>query len=116
MDGNFTQNSNQQNDQEYRVYEPNQYRGPVVVSNAIPEKNGALAVSSLVCGIIGLVGFWSVIPSAIIALVGLILGILNLAKKDPQKGMAIAGVVISVLALLLSLATGFGFLIVMSLL
>ena len=111
MNENFTQNSYDQNGQDdgYKTYAPNNYNGPVVVSNAIPTKSGGLAVGSLVCGIIGLVGFWSVIPSFIIAIVGIILGIVNIAKKNPQKGMAIAGIIISVLALILSIATGIVF-------
>ena len=97
-----------------RTYAPNNYNGPVIVANAIPTKSGALAVGSLVCGIISLVGFWSVIPSAILAVVGTILGIINLAKKNPQKGMAIAGIVISILAFILSAATGIVFIAAMS--
>ena len=31
-------------------YAPNNYNGPVMVSNAIPEKSGGKAVGSLVCG------------------------------------------------------------------
>ena len=70
----------------------------------IPAKNGGLAVGSLVCGIIGIVSFWSVAPSLIISIVGIILGIVNIAKKNPQKGMAIGGIITSVLGLLLSIA------------
>jgi len=89
---------------EYRTIEPNNYNGPIVVANAIPSKNGGLAVGSLVCGIIGIVSFWSVAPSLIISIVGIILGIVNIAKKNPQKGMAIGGIITSVLGLLLSIA------------
>lgn len=108
MNENFTQDSYNQenNDNGYKTYAPNNYSGPVVVSNAIPTKSGGLAVGSLVCGIIALVGFWSVIPSAILAIVGVVLGIVNIAKKNPSKGMAIAGIIVSILGFLLSVATG----------
>lgn len=94
----------QNGDNGYKSFAPNHYNGPVVVADAIPKKSGACAVTSLVCGIISIVAFWSVAPSLIIAVVGLIFGIVNLAKKNPQKGMAIAGIITSLLGLLLSAA------------
>ncbi len=95
---NFGQNGDNNG---YNSYAPNNYNGPVVVSNAIPEKSGGKAVGSLVCGIISIVGFWSFI-TIVVSIVGIILGIINIAQKNPQKGMAIAGIITSVLGLLLS--------------
>ncbi|MBO5093226.1 MAG: DUF4190 domain-containing protein [Lachnospiraceae bacterium] len=94
----------QNNDNGYKSYAPNNYNGPVVVADAIPKKSGACAVTSLVCGIISILAFWSVAPSLIIAIVGLVFGIVNFAKRNPQKGMAIAGIITSLLGLLLSAA------------
>lgn len=104
---NFNQNVNNNG---YSSFAPNNYNGPIVVSNAIPEKSGGKAVGSLVCGIISIIGFWSFI-TIIVAIVGIVLGIINIAQKNPQKGMAIAGIVMSVLGLLLSI--GFFFLYVL---
>ena len=95
----------------YNSYAPNTYNGPVVVSNAIPEKSGGKAVGSLVCGIISILGFWSFI-TIVVSVVGIILGIINIAQKNPQKGMAIAGIITSVLGLLLSI--GFFFLYIVA--
>lgn len=95
----------------YNSYAPNNYNGPVVVSNAIPEKSGGKAVGSLVCGIISILGFWSFI-TIVVSVVGIILGIINIAQKNPQKGMAIAGIITSVLGLLLSI--GFFFLYIVA--
>lgn len=94
----------QNNDNGYQTFAPNNYNGPIVVADAIPKKSGACAVTSLVCGIISILAFWSVAPSLIVSIVGLIFGIVNLAKKNPQKGMAIAGIITSLLGLLLSIA------------
>lgn len=81
------------------------------MSNAIPEKSGGKAVGSLVCGIISILGFWSFI-TIVVSVVGIILGIINIAQKNPQKGMAIAGIITSVLGLLLSI--GFFFLYIVA--
>ena len=77
------------------------YTSQVVVSDAVPKKNGSFAVGSLVCGVLGLLACWAV-PGAICSIIGIILGIISLAKGRPQKGMAIGGIVMSSLALLLS--------------
>ncbi len=86
----------------YNNYAANGYNGPVVVSNAIPQKNGGLAVGSLVCGIISILGFWSLI-TFILAIVGVVLGIVNNAQDNPNKGMAIAGVILNIIGFLLTI-------------
>ncbi len=83
-------------------YAPNNYNGPVMVSNAIPEKSGGKAVGSLVCGIISILGCWSYV-TIVLSIVGIVLGIINLAQHNPQRGMAIAGIITSVIGLLLSI-------------
>ena len=86
----------------YNNYMPNNYNGPIVVANAVPEKSGGLAIGSLVCGIISILGFWSVI-TAIVAIVGVVLGIVNNAQDNPNKGMAIAGIILNIIGFLLSI-------------
>lgn len=86
----------------YNNYVPNNYNGPIVVSNAVAPKSGGLAVGSLVCGIISVLGFWSVI-TIILSIVGVVLGAVNNAQDNPNKGMAIAGIILSILGFLLSI-------------
>lgn len=83
-------------------YAPNNYNGPIVVSNAVPPKSGGLAVGSLVCGIISILGCWSVI-SFIISIVGVVLGIVNNAQDSPNKGMAVAGIILNIFGFILSI-------------
>lgn len=88
----------------YNNYAPNGYNGPIVVTNAIPasSKSGGLAVGSLVCGIISILGFWSLI-TLIVAIVGAVLGIVNNTQENPNKGMAIAGIILNIIGFLLSI-------------
>ncbi len=82
---------------------PTAITNSVVVSNAIPEKKAAekqWAVLSAVlfpCWVSGLCHIF-------VSIVGIVLGIINIAQKNPQKGMAIAGIILSVLGLLLTVA------------
>ncbi len=111
---NEKENSGQNNNGAgYNSYAPNSYNGPVVVSNAIPEKSGGKAVGSLVCGIISVLGFWSFV-TFFVSIVGIVLGIINIAQKNPQKGMAIAGIILSVLGLLLTVAYIFIYVVLIS--
>ena len=86
----------------YNNYMPNNYNGPIVVANAVPTKGGGLAVGSLVCGIISILGFWSMI-TVIVAIVGVVLGAVNNAQDNPNKGMAIAGIILNIIGFLLSI-------------
>ncbi len=43
MNENNTQNGSNQNNNGYSSFSPNNYNGPVVVANAVPEKNGGKA-------------------------------------------------------------------------
>ena len=74
-----------------------------VVYDAVPDKTNGTSVAALVCGILGLIFFW--IPGVDIGLclAGLICGIVSLVKGFGGKGLAIAGLVLSVLASILTL-------------
>ena len=63
------------------------------------EKYG-LAISSFVLGILGFV-FTFIVIGIVPAIIGLILGIVSIAKDTKKKGMAIAGIVISIIAIML---------------
>lgn len=74
------------------------------------QQTNGLAVAGLVLGILAIVGSWVPVLNAISALlgiVGLILAIVGLAKHRKYgsgKGMAIAGIVLSALAIVVSIA------------
>lgn len=107
MDGNYGQNQNWQNPNQNQPNQnwqnPNRNQNPYYNGyNSGQPNNGGLAVGSLVCGIISLLGFWSVI-TFFVAIVGVILGVVNIAQDNPNKGMAIAGIILSVLGFLLSI-------------
>lgn len=63
-----------------------------------PVSNG-LGIASLVLGILSLALFCSCI-NIILAVLAIVFGILQLVKKDAPKGMAIAGIVMSVLSMI----------------
>ena len=75
-----------------------------------PERGGALWLSivSLICGIWGAAAFFddsglnkdALVGIGILAVAGLALGVVNLSQKRAGKGMAIAGLLLSSLALL----------------
>lgn len=64
------------------------------------KKSVGLAVASMVCGIVGLV-LSCCIPylPIVLGIVGLVLGVVSLRKQAGGKGMAIAGVVCSIITL-----------------
>ncbi|MGO4105039.1 MmpS family transport accessory protein [Leifsonia sp. YAF41] len=71
-----------------------------------PKTGNGLGVAALIIGIIALVGAF--IPflnygTGFIAFIGLVLGIIGLVRKGKKKGVAIAGTIISGLALILSI-------------
>lgn len=72
-----------------------------------PQKTGSgLGVAALILGIVALVG--AVIPflnyvAWVVGVVGLILGIIALVQKNRRKGVAVAGTIISGVAIILSI-------------
>lgn len=87
----------------YNSYASNGYNGPIIASNAVPNKGGGLAVGSLVCGVVSIICFWSII-TFIAAIVGLVLGIVNNVQNNSNKGLAIVGIITNCLAILLTAA------------
>ena len=69
-----------------------------------------LATASLVLGIIALVIFCIPVLALILAIIGLILGISYLSRSEVKsvKGRAISGIVLNIIAILLSLVFAFG--------
>lgn len=65
------------------------------------QKSSGLSIASMVCGIVGLVLSCCVpyLP-LILGIVGLVLGAISLRKQAGGKGMAIAGIVCSIITLI----------------
>lgn len=84
---------------------PPAYTTDVAADAKRPAGNG-LAIASLIVGIIAILGF--AVPvinvfSALLAVVGLVLGIIALVRKAGSRGLSLSGTIVSALALLLSL-------------
>jgi hypothetical protein len=66
-----------------------------------PPRRSGLARASQVLGIAGLVGLVFCLAGLIPALIGLVLGVISLVRKEPDRRPAVVGVVCSALALLI---------------
>jgi len=68
----------------------------------------AAAIASLVLGVVAMLLSWILI-GAIFAVVGLVLGILDLSRKQAPRGIAWAGTILCAVAILLTAAVGTGY-------
>ena len=74
-----------------------------VVYDAVPGETQGTSVAALVCGILGLIFFWIPGLDLVLCLAGLICGIISVAKGHGGRGMAIAGLVLSIIDCILTL-------------
>lgn len=74
-----------------------------VVYDAAPDKGSGVSVAALVCGILGLLFFWVPILDIGLCLAGLICAIIAVAKQCGGRGMAIAGLILSIIDCILTL-------------
>ena len=74
-----------------------------VVYDAVPGKTHGASVAALVCGILGLIFFWIPVVDLGLCLAGLICSIVSLVKGLGGKGLAITGLILSILASILTL-------------
>ena len=65
-----------------------------------------MAIAALVLGIIGLVAWLIPILGLPITIVGLIMGVNGRRKNPEQKGMATAGMIMSIIGLILTIING----------
>ena len=97
----------QYNQQAYGNQQYNQmpYAQPVkpVVYDVLPTGHSGYAVASLICGVLSIVFFWLPFIDLGISIAGLVCAIVTLSKGYDGKGMAIGGLVTSIIGLLLSL-------------
>lgn len=70
-----------------------------VVYDTMPVKSN-MAIASLVTSLFALFFSWTVSIGFVFGIVGLVCSIVSLSRKEKSKGMAIAGLIISVLSML----------------
>lgn len=78
---------------------------------APPSERNGLGIASLAVGIVAAVAAilpidWAWIAGAVLAVIGLVLGIVGLTRADRSKGVATAGTVVSAAALVLAVIMG----------
>lgn len=74
-----------------------------IVTNQLPEKNNNIAITSLVLGIVSIIFCWAVVYPIITRIIGVIAGCVSLMKKRDGSNMAIAGIVLSIVGLLIGM-------------
>ena len=75
---------------------------PANVNYQVTQPTNGLAVAALVVGIVGVVLFWTVWGGVILGILGLVFGAVGLSKANrggPNKGMAVAGLILGGVAL-----------------
>jgi hypothetical protein len=75
----------------------------VVYVQQAPVPTNAFAVAALVLGIVGAALFWTIVPGFLLGLLATVFGAIGLSRARrgaPNKGMAIAGLVLGILTLL----------------
>ena len=81
------------------------YVQPVVAMPAQPRKSSGMAIAGLIMGIFALILCWVPVLNWILGLLGLIFSIVGIAKKNGgAKGAAIAGLILTILGIILSIA------------
>lgn len=74
-----------------------------VVYDAAPERGSGVSVAALVCGILGLLFFWLPVVDVGLCLAGLICAIVAIAKQCGGRGMAFAGLILSIIDCILTI-------------
>ena len=109
-------------DKQHSAYSQGQpYEQPVsaqparaVVYDTMPMKNNNMAIVGLILGIFSLLGCWIPIWNLILSIGGIVSSAIGLARKQ-RSGMAIGGLVASIIALLISIVITFLYLIAITL-
>ncbi len=99
----------QQVQQQPQYQQPQQFQQPqfqqpvrAVVYDAVPEKNHNASIVALVLGILGIVFCWIPGCNFVLNIIGIVCGAVSLGKKNPGTGMAVAGLILSIIGLLLA--------------
>ena len=83
--------------------QPQPPRQPVVI-DSLANKKDRLPTTSLVVGVMGIVFCWIFALPFILGLIGLIMGIVSLSKTTEHSGVALAGTIVSGVAICLNIA------------
>ena len=110
--GQTQMNGQQPYQQQNQMYgqQPYQQQNPyyaqparAVVYDTMPMEQNNMAISGLVFGIFAILGFWAPVAGLTAGIIGIICSIIGLSKKKSRKGMAITGLILSIVAIILSL-------------
>lgn len=92
-------------------YYEEQPRKPVIIvgepDTGQHKKNSNASVTALTLGILSLVFFWIPYIALVLAVIGLINGIISIAQQRDGQKMAVAGIITSGIGAILSLIAGF---------
>ncbi len=86
-------------------YPQQNYTQPVraVVYDTMPMKNNNVAIAGLILGILSILGCWIPFWDLILSIAGIICSAIGLSQKGQTNGMAVGGLITSIIGLLLSL-------------
>lgn len=98
-------NQNQPYGQSWQPYPQQNYTQPVraVVCDTMPMKNNNVAIAGLILGILSILGCWIPFWDLILSIAGIICSAIGLSQKGQTNGMAVGGLITSIIGLLLSL-------------
>ena len=115
MENNEVSNQNPAYSQGQPYQQPNTAQpARAVVYDTMPMKNNNMAIIGLILGIFSLLGCWIPFWNLILSIAGIVSSAIGLARKQ-RSGMAIGGLVASVIGLLISIVITFFYLIVIAL-
>lgn len=108
-------NQNQPYGQPSPPYAQQNYGQPVraVVYDTMPAKNNNVAIAGLILGILSILGCWIPFWNLILSIAGIICSAIGLSHKGQTNGMAVGGLITSIVGLLLSLFMCFIYFIAM---
>lgn len=111
QDAQFSQN--QPYGQPSQPYPQQNYNQPprAVVYDTMPMKNNNVAIAGLVLGIFSILGCWIPFWDLILSIAGIICSAIGLSHKGQPNGMAIGGLITSIVGLLLSILICFIYII-----
>lgn len=86
-------------------YPQQNYTQPIraVVYDTMPMKNNNVAIAGLILGILSILGCWIPFWDLILSIAGIICSAIGLSQKGQTNGMAVGGLITSIIGLLLSL-------------
>lgn len=105
----YTTNQTYSTNQAYNPNQGQQYQQPyppqpakAVVYDTMPMKNNNVAIAGLIIGIFALLGCWVPFWNLILSIAGVICSAIGLSHKG-RTGMAVGGLVTSIIALLIAI-------------